>query len=243
MLVDLDDTIIAFEAVAEPVWESLCERYARRAGKCDSVSLLNAIREVRKWYWADVGRHKRGRHNLEQARREIVRVAFRTLELDDVVLADEMADTYSLERDAAIHLFPRAEETLRHLVDHGVRLALVTNGGAEQQRKKITRFGLERFFRTVLIEGELGYGKPDQAVYLRALDDLGLAAGDVWAIGDNLEWDVAAPQQLGIYAIWHDYRGQGLSPDSPVAPDRIVSSISELMEGGVADPLAVGPDS
>ena len=49
-------------------------------------------------------------------------------------------------------------------------------------------------------------------------------------VGDNLEWEIVAPQRLGIYAIWHDGYGVGLPPDSPIRPDRIVRCLSELLE-------------
>jgi putative hydrolase of the HAD superfamily len=48
-------------------------------------------------------------------------------------------------------------------------------------------------------------------------------------VGDNLEWEIAAPQRLGIYAIWHDGYGEGLHPDSPIRPDRIIRRLSELL--------------
>ena len=48
-------------------------------------------------------------------------------------------------------------------------------------------------------------------------------------IGDNLEWEIAAPQRLGIYAIWMDVHGEGLPPGSTVKPDRIIRSLSELL--------------
>ncbi len=229
ILFDLDDTIIAFDAVANPTWQRLCETYASRSTRCDPTNLFNAIQAVRTWYWSDQTRHKRGRHSLEQTRREIVRLAFEILGINNLALAHEMADTYSVEREALIHIYPRAEETLQYLIDHQVSLALITNGAAQKQRQKVERFGSERFFKTILIEGELGYGKPEAAVYMRALADLGLTPDAVWSVGDNLEWDVSAPQKLGIFGIWHDVRAQGLPQTSPVIPDRIITSISELM--------------
>jgi putative hydrolase of the HAD superfamily len=49
-------------------------------------------------------------------------------------------------------------------------------------------------------------------------------------VGDHLEWEVAAPQRLGIFAIWHDALGRGLPAGSPVKPDRIIRSLSELLD-------------
>jgi putative hydrolase of the HAD superfamily len=229
IVLDLDDTILAFDAVANPTWQRLCEIYARQLPLCDPIRLYNAIQDVRTWYWSDPGRHKWARHNLAQLRRAIVRQAFETLGIDNGALAQEMAETYAVEREALIALFPRAEETLHYLRDHQVALALITNGAAQPQRQKVQRFGLERFFTTILIEGEVGYGKPEEAIYRRALEDLNLPPDAVWSVGDNLEWDVSVPQHLGMQGIWHDVRAQGLPPASPIIPDRIITSISELM--------------
>jgi len=229
ILFDLDDTIIAFDAVANPTWQRLCDTYAGQSALCDPTRLYNAIQDIRTWYWSDPERHKWARHNLGQLRRDIVRRAFETLGIDNLTLAHDMADTYAAEREALIALFPRAEETLQYLVDHQVALALLTNGASQHQRQKVQRFGLARFFTTILIEGERGYGKPEEAVYRRALDDLQLTPDAVWSVGDNLEWDVSAPQQLGMFGIWHDVRGQGLPSGASVIPDRIITSIAELM--------------
>ena len=49
-------------------------------------------------------------------------------------------------------------------------------------------------------------------------------------VGDNLEWEVVAPQRLGIHAIWYDGYGVGLPPDWPIRPDRIIRRLKELLE-------------
>ena len=231
ILFDLDDTIIAFDAVANPTWRRICEEYASKYALFDPDRLYGAINEVRTWYWSDQNRHKIGRKNLDSTRRKIVRLAFEKLEVDPISLAHEMADTYSVQREKLIQFFPKAEDTLNYLTAHKVSLALMTNGDARKQRDKVRRFRLERFFKTILIEGELGYGKPEEAVYLRALDDLALNPAEVWSVGDHLEWDVAAPQKLGIFGIWNDFKEKGLPHSSPIVPDRIINSIGELVEG------------
>jgi FMN phosphatase YigB (HAD superfamily) len=38
---------------------------------------------------------------------------------------------------------------------------------------------------------------------------LGVGPHETWMVGDNLEWEIVAPQRLGIYAIWHDGAGLG----------------------------------
>ena len=109
-------------------------------------------------------------------------------------------------------------------------MALLTNGSATAQRAKIDRFGLRDHFEVVLIEGELGFGKPDPRVYHRALLALAVGAADTWMVGDNLEWDVAAPQELGVQGIWVDLRGTGVPHTSTTKPDRIIRALADLHE-------------
>jgi putative hydrolase of the HAD superfamily len=49
-------------------------------------------------------------------------------------------------------------------------------------------------------------------------------------VGDNLEWDVAAPQRLGLRAAWVDGPGRGLPEGSPVRPDRILRAFPEFLD-------------
>lgn len=114
----------------------------------------------------------------------------------------------------------------------GVRLALITNGTPTAQRAKIERFDLEHRFHHIQIEGEFGIGKPESAAYRRALDRLGVAARDTWMVGDNLEWEVIAPQALGIHAIWHDSLRRGLPDGHPARPDRIIIHLGQLLPDG-----------
>ncbi len=110
------------------------------------------------------------------------------------------------------------------------------------QRSKVDRFGLAELFDLILIEGELGFGKPDPRVYQQALDEMAVAPSDTWMVGDNLEWDVAQPQRLGIFSIWVDVRGSGLPSGHKVRPDRIVRKLSELRELSTnSEQARVGP--
>jgi putative hydrolase of the HAD superfamily len=226
ILFDLDDTILSYSSVADETWRNVCGCYAARC-HLEADVLYRAIREIGDWFWSDKDRHRKGRNDLNNARRFIVSLAFQKLKLDSV-MAHPIADAFSEQREKAVTIFDNARETLEYFHGHGVLLALMTNGESHKQRHKIERFDLGKYFRAVLIEGEMGFGKPDAAVYHRALAELGLQPQDVWAVGDNLECDVEGPQKLGIHGIWNDYARQGLPSNSPIIPDRIVHAIAEL---------------
>ena len=142
-----------------------------------------------------------------------------------------VADRYTALRDEEMRLYPDAWDTLDALRHRGVALALVTNGAAETQRPKIERFDLERRFDHIQIEGEHGFGKPEERAYRHALQRLQVAPHETWMVGDNLEWEVAAPQRLGIHAIWYDGESRGLPATTDVRPDRIIRALAELLPG------------
>jgi len=227
-LLDLDDTILDDSTRVHESWREACATHAARLAPLDVAVAVAAIRKKSKWFWDDPDRHREGRLQLDAARREVVRLALRELGVEDADLADGIGDAYSHYRDIGMEPLPDAIETVRWLRESGRRLALITNGAAVAQRRKITRFEIADLFDAIFVEGELGFGKPDERVYRRALSALEVKPADAWMVGDNLEWDVAAPQKLGMTGVWIDARGRGISDQSAVKPDYIVRSLAEL---------------
>jgi putative hydrolase of the HAD superfamily len=193
--------------------------------------LLAAVDKARDWYWADAARHKSGRADLRGASARIVEMAFEACGCTAPEgLARRIGDAYRDGREAAIAPFPGAIETLEELQKRNIPLALITNGDAVVQRTKVERFELAGYFGHILIEGEFGFGKPEPEVYLAAMMALGAEPAGTWCVGDNLEWEVAAPQALGLHAVWHDFAGRGLPAGSTVKPDYIINRLSDLLE-------------
>ena len=229
MLIDLDDTLVCFDGVSHEAWARACESYAGCNTQEERLRLAGAISDYAHWYYSDPVRHKKGRNNLEETRRNIVREAFKTLGIYDPGGAGTVADTYSRIRTDLLYLFPGVHDTLAAIRDLRIRLGLITNGEGHLQRRKIERFDLARHFDVILIEGELGYGKPDRRVYSLAVEKLGVNPSDIWIVGDNFEWEIAVPSQLGFTGIWHDWRGAGLPSDARVQPDAIINDIPSLL--------------
>jgi putative hydrolase of the HAD superfamily len=234
ILFDLDDTILRAYGRPEAAWLAVTEEFADRLGDLTTAELADAVVARASAFWADASRHRYWRLRLAEARHEVVAGALASLaqagrRVPSADVARELADRFSAYREEQMCLFPDALDVIDTLKARGVRLALVTNGAAEPQRAKIVRFDLAHRFDHVQIEGEHGFGKPEKRAYLHAMEKLGMQPHDTWMVGDNLEWEVTAPQRLGIYAIWFDGEGKGLPQDSDIRPDRIVRALSELL--------------
>lgn len=237
ILFDMDDTLISAYGQPEKAWHDIAHEFAELLHPLPPTVVAAAVNKVSEAFWSDPERHRWGRLQLTDARGAIVTQAFETLARDGhttphLDLHRAMATRYGTYREENMYLFDGAHEVVDWFRSQGVRLALITNGTSVTQRAKIARFDLEHRFHHIQIEGELGIGKPEEAAYRHALDALGARPEETWMVGDNLEWEVIAPQKLGIHAIWHDALGRGLPADSHAKPDRIIRSLPELLPTG-----------
>ena len=225
ILFDLDDTLIDHSGTYQTCWQAAAERAAAIFPDLTPEQFLEAKDEAARAYWD--ANHREGRLDLRMGRRRVVEATLETLGLDTAHAA-EIADLFHECREGGYELLPGAVETLEALREAGIKLALVTNGESLLQRSKLERFELARHFDHIQIEGEFGLGKPDEEAYRAALEALDVRPEEAWMIGDNLEWEVAAPQRVGIFSIWVDAAGNGLPAESDVKPDHIVRSVREL---------------
>jgi len=226
LLLDLDDTLLDYSGGVEAHWEAAVRTHAPAA--LDPATLVAVVAETRRWFWEDPARHRRERVNMLGAWQHIVEFALEHLGVEAAGVAGAIARDFAARRRAAMRLFPDTLESLERFRRRGVPLGLVTNGDAAQQRDKIERHGLAPFFGAIVIEGEFGAGKPDVIVYREALAQLGAAPDAAWMVGDHLEFDVEAPQSLGLKGVWVDREGRGLPAGSPVRPHQIVRSLRDL---------------
>lgn len=229
ILFDLDGTIITSETIAEKAWQEACKVASKDNKKLDNPKLLDTINEIRELFWTDPVRNAEGRKNLHQARTWIVEQALSRMGVTDKTLAENIAVKYATYKDKITGFFPHTEDVLKKLQDQNIKLALVTNGEGEIQREKIRRFRLESYFATCLIEGELGYGKPDLRVYQTALKRLTVSKDETWMIGNDLQYDLSGAKELGIFSVWCDFEKKGLPSGLKFIPDEIIRDIVELL--------------
>ncbi|MFC5144633.1 HAD family hydrolase [Streptomyces aureoversilis] len=119
-----------------------------------------------------------------------------------------------------------ALETLRVA---GWRLAVVTNGMADNQTAKLRRAGLYDLVDTVVISESIGVRKPDPRIFHHALAALGAEPSPrAVMVGDSLTADVGGAQAAGLSAVWIS-KGRPLPGDGP-QPHRTVVSIRDAIE-------------
>ena len=224
---DLDGTILDWQTGMEETWLASIEKHSD--GSYVPLEMQALVRKRRDWLWDDPQRAKTGRMDLNEACRAIVRHAFEDAGLTTVDIANSIANYYRALRRELIAPYPGAMETIAAIHERGIRLALLTNGEAENQRRSVDKLNLESYFDCIVIEGEFGAGKPDERVFRHALEATGSTPETAWMVGDSLEADIAPAVALGLHSVWVDEARDGLPDDAPVQPHRIVKLISELV--------------
>jgi len=135
---------------------------------------------------------------------------------DADTLADALSDRYIEGQRSGHPVLPGALDLLERLAAE-VPLALVTNGPPDIQRLKIEQAGIGSYFSAVVISGAVGLGKPDPAVFGRALELLDVAPENAVMVGDSWERDVAGALASGIRPVWISHGRPAPSPDARVS--------------------------
>ena len=101
-----------------------------------------------------------------------------------------------------IILFDDVIPCLEYLSREKYQLGIITNGHSKDQREKLRRFNLEKYFPTVIISGEIGFAKPSAEIFLECANILKLSPNEIMYIGDMVEMDIIGANEVGIRGIW-----------------------------------------
>jgi HAD superfamily hydrolase (TIGR01509 family) len=116
-------------------------------------------------------------------------------------------------------------ENLLIAVKRKTKTGLITNAyDAVEQKERIKSSGLDIYFDTIVIAGEIGIYKPDPAIFLHALAHMDAQPDKSLYVGDSITHDVIGAKSAGMKTVLLSQtpkRGSGIA-------DYVVSGISEL---------------
>jgi putative hydrolase of the HAD superfamily len=249
ILFDLDDTLIVEEASAEAAFLAACERARERFG-LDPQALHQSVRHharelwrssphieycqrigVSSWegLWAqflgDDPSLAALRDWAPTYRRESWAGALADHAIHDISFAETLAADFIDERRKRHVLFADTIPVLEEL-QLTYPMAIVTNGVPDLQWEKLNYSGLARYFKAIIISGEVGFGKPDPHIFELALGQLAVALESAVMVGNSLARDIIGAQQAGIKGIWLNRSGVNLPESAPA--DAQIKTLDEL---------------
>src|SRR3569833_810766 len=216
VLFDLDGTLIDHAAAAQ-------------------VALTQALQAIPDLHHVDHAHARRRRRQLEElamerylagertfAEQRRLRVTSLATELAlrtwDGPRADAWFAGYLHYYESAWQIYPDVRPALDALAERHrhLRLGVLTNGDADQQRKKLLHVGFVAELPEVIASSEVGVAKPHAEIFHAGCARLRLAPNEVAYVGDRLHTDAVAATSAGLHGIWLN-RSNDSTPLEPSA--------------------------
>ncbi|MEU7916441.1 HAD family hydrolase [Microbispora bryophytorum] len=141
---------------------------------------------------------------------------------------EELWGRYRKRMPYLVHCRPEVLEALTRLRASGWKVAIVTNGTADNQLGKIRQTGLAKAVDAYALSGSEGVRKPDRELFEIAAQRCGMTLADGgWIVGDNLVADIGGGRDAGLRTIWVD---RGTWPDHEHDADHVVADVLQAMQ-------------
>lgn len=125
--------------------------------------------------------------------------------------------------------FDGASELFADLRERGISLAIISNTGrthGEYFRELMDAVGLARYFDVMTFSNEVGIRKPNEAIFLRTLEEMKVSAKDAMHVGDHPVTDIVGAKNAGMTSVL--LRIPGWDQDESQA-DFVVSQLREVL--------------
>lgn len=195
VILDLDDTLYAFEPLHEEAMERVCD-YA-----CKELGIT--AQQFEEAYAFGKNETKRMLGDVASSHNRVLycQKALEYLGVSVVPMSLRMYDIYwgtILER---MCLRDGAKEFLNRMHEQGVKVLICTDLTVHIQHRKIETLGIENDIDYLVTSEEAGREKPSLEIFTFCLTKLGLSAEEVCCIGDSPVRDVEGARAAGIQAI------------------------------------------
>ena len=96
------------------------------------------------------------------------------------------------------------------------KLGIITNGDSVQQRQKIEKTNMDKYFSQIIISSEVGFSKPEKEIFELACIKINEEPKNCIMIGDNLKVDVKGAINAGLKGIWVNRRNEEFEFDNQI---------------------------
>ncbi len=216
---DLDDTLLDHQGAVRDALREWAPRWGRQQ---DLAALVADWFGLERSYYP---RFQAGELTVHQQRRARVRAFLPHVDLRDDAAVDDAFDGYWQAYERSWRLLPDAADAVTAVRVRGLDVAVLTNGRASDQRRKVVATGLDVPQERVFPSSELPAAKPHVAAFRSVQDALGADADELLMVGDNASVDVAGAIAAGWYALLVDRARPDTDSGSAYS---VITSLAEM---------------
>lgn len=219
VLFDADGTLFNYDE---------CERQAltktiQQIGVQYDERFLAEYKRINSAIWMD---REQGKIDVERLKIKRFELLFEAVKIshDPKSFSDRYLENLAEEAE----LLDNAEEVIQKL-SRNYKLALVTNGLKEVQRRRLKKSSLNRYFDQVIVSDEIGASKPDEKFFEITFAKMGNPVKDkVMIIGDSLSSDIQGANKFRIDACWYNPMKKKRAPGLEIKYE--IGGLLELVE-------------
>ena len=123
-----------------------------------------------------------------------------------VFLANQIDELWWIFSD--VQLYPEVESTLSELKAKDLKLGLISNGFKKDITYVLEKLKLEKWFDSVVCIDSCNCAKPDNQIFLFALDQLAIKSSEAIFVGDSISHDYEGALGVGIKPYLIDREGK-----------------------------------
>jgi HAD superfamily hydrolase (TIGR01662 family) len=147
------------------------------------------------------------------------------------VVRSALDDMYSITQQNW-YIETDALPTLETLRVKGYRLGIISNSSDDKNvQQLVDRYGMRRYFDSIITSAGCGIRKPDQRIFNLALEYYRVPPEQAAMVGDTPEADILGANQLGIFSIWITRRAQVNEIDKlTIKPQATITELGQLTQ-------------
>ena len=195
VILDLDDTLYAFEPLHDEAMERVCEYTCKELGI--------SVQRFEEAYAFGKNETKRLLGDVASCHNRVLysQKALEYLGVSIVPMSMEMYDIYWGTILGKMRLRDGVREFLGRIREQGIKVLICTDLTVHIQHRKIKTLGIQDDIDYLVTSEEAGREKPSPEIFALCLAKLGLPAEEVCCIGDSPVRDVEGARAAGMHAI------------------------------------------
>ena len=220
---DLDHTLWDFEKNSEEALSEIIGGCQKNCGFTFSLKeFLDTYKPINYLMWE---LYRKNEIKKEELRVRRFGDTLIKLGIDDIKIAEFIADEYVKISPRKTNLFPHTIEALEYL-SKKYKLHIITNGFEEIQYTKLKTSKIDIFFDKVITSEAIGVKKPHPKIFAHALEEARAKIDESIMVGDNYEADILGAVNFGIPAIFFNPE---LKEEQPHKKVKQIADLKELI--------------
>jgi putative hydrolase of the HAD superfamily len=221
---DIDDTLYSTTIFAEHAREASVDAMLALGLRAERSHVLRELKETVAEFSSNY------EHHFDKLLSRLPLDA--TLGLNFPLLVSAAVVAYHETKFRELTAYDDVTEVLRLLSKTGLTLGIITSGLTLKQAEKIVRLRVHRFIdhRAIFISDQVGIGKPNPKLYLRAVERVGVRPAEAMHVGDHPVNDVDAANAAGLVSVWNRREGRHRFEEGRTRPTHVIDNFWDLYD-------------